>query len=196
MNPAELREELERGKEAVEDAAGIAVTAFRAQDFSILEQNLWALETVADVGFVVDSSIFPMRSRRYGIADWPLQPYEVAVGEGRRILEVPVAVWSAGRIRVPVAGGGYIRFLPSPLFTRGIRAVANAGRPVVVYCHPYELNRHELSDYPDASAQFRFMQGVGRRSFPTRLTRVLTELRFGTLSDVLSAWGLSPHASP
>ena len=70
MDRAELRDELERAKKTVEDAAGTAVTAFRAQDFSILSRNLWALETLADVGFEVDSSIFPMRSRHYGIANW------------------------------------------------------------------------------------------------------------------------------
>jgi polysaccharide deacetylase family protein (PEP-CTERM system associated) len=194
MSRTELRDELVRGKRAVEDAAGASVTAFRAQDFSILKRNLWALETIADVGFVVDSSIFPMRSRRYGIADWPLDPYELVVGEGRRILEVPVAVWSAVGIRVPVAGGGYIRLLPPALFTRGIRAIAESGRPAVVYCHPYELNRQELDDFPEAPAGFRFMQGVGRRSFATRLSRVLSELRFGRLSDVLTAWGIAPQS--
>jgi polysaccharide deacetylase family protein (PEP-CTERM system associated) len=194
MNPAELRDELERGKAVVEDAAGTAVTAFRAQDFSILKRNLWALETVADLGFSVDSSIFPMRSRHYGIADSPLEPYELEVGDGRRILEVPVAVWSTGGIRVPVAGGGYFRLLPPALFTRGLRAIANAGRPAVVYCHPYELNREELDDFRNAPAGFRFMQGLGRRSFASRLTRVLTELRFGRLSDVLAAWGIAPQA--
>jgi len=67
MSRAELREELERAKQTVEDAGGTTVTAFRAQDFSILERNLWALETLAQVGYKIDSSIFPMRSRHYGI---------------------------------------------------------------------------------------------------------------------------------
>src|SRR5437763_6182118 len=35
MNRRELRDELERARSTVEDAAGTAVTAFRAQDFSI-----------------------------------------------------------------------------------------------------------------------------------------------------------------
>jgi peptidoglycan/xylan/chitin deacetylase (PgdA/CDA1 family) len=43
MNRRQLREELERAKQTVEDAAGVHVSAFRAQDFSILAGNLWAL---------------------------------------------------------------------------------------------------------------------------------------------------------
>ena len=69
MSAAELREELVRGRAAVEDAAGVPVTAFRAPDFTIGEENLAALEVLAEVGFRVDSSIFPVRMRRYGIAD-------------------------------------------------------------------------------------------------------------------------------
>src|SRR5215210_3052508 len=60
MNRHELRDELVRAKETVEDASGTAVTIFRAQDFSIGAGNLWALETLAEVGFEIDSSIFPM----------------------------------------------------------------------------------------------------------------------------------------
>jgi len=190
MSPAELRGELERGKGTVEDAAGTAVTAFRAQDFSILDQNLWALDMVADVGFLIDSSIFPMRSRHYGIPHWPLEPHYVVVGGGQRILEVPVAIWPLGRVRVPVAGGGYFRLLPNAVIERGLRSISAAGRPAVVYCHPYELNREELDDYPDTPARFRLVQGLGRRSFAKRLSGLLSEFRFGRLSDVLSTWGI------
>ena len=190
MTPVQLREELERAKKTVEDAAGTLVTAFRAQDFSILEGNLWALETVAEVGFEVDSSIFPMRSRHYGISDWPLEPHFICLEGGARILEVPVAIWSPGPIRVPVSGGGYLRLLPRSLIERGLRAVASEGRPVVFYCHPYEFSHDELHDYRDVPARTRFSQGVGRKSFSSRVGRLLEAFAFGRFSDVLVGWGL------
>lgn len=190
MTPAELRDELERSKKTVEDAAGVPVTAFRAQDFSILEQNLWALETLAQVGFEIDSSIFPMRTRRYGIANWRRDPHYVVLEGGTRILEVPVAIWSPGPIRVPVAGGGYLRLLPERLFERGLRAVAGEGRPAIVYCHPYEFSPEELDGYRHVSARTRISQGIGRRSFAGRVSRLLGEFSFGRFSDVLVGWGL------
>jgi polysaccharide deacetylase family protein (PEP-CTERM system associated) len=190
MSPAELRDEVERAKKTVEDAAGTPVTAFRAQDFSILERNLWALETVAQVGFEVDSSIFPMRSRHYGIADWPLEPHHIVLAGGARILEVPVAVWSVGPVRVPVSGGGYLRLFPRLLVERGLRAVASDGRPAVIYCHPYEFNPDELRDYPNVPARVRLSQGTGRRAFPGRVRRLLNSFAFGRFSDVLAGWGL------
>ena len=190
MNARELRDELERGKKTVEDAAGAAVTAFRAQDFSIMASNLWALETVVDLGFDVDSSIFPMRARHYGIADWPLEPHRVVTKAGAGILEIPVAIWTIGSTRVPVAGGGYFRALPRRVIERGIRAMNDAGRPAVVYCHPYEFNRHELREYDDVGRRVRLSQGLGRRFFPRRVGELLTRQRFGRLTDVLGAWGL------
>lgn len=168
MNRRELREELERAKSTVEDAAGVAVTAFRAQDFSIDARNLWALEMLVEVGFEVDSSIFPMRARNYGIANWPLVPHYVETNGGLRILEVPVAIWAIGSLRIPVAGGGYFRVLPRGVIERGIQAIS-ADRPAIVYCHPYEFNRHELSDYQDVERRVRVSQGLGRRFFTNRV---------------------------
>jgi polysaccharide deacetylase family protein (PEP-CTERM system associated) len=191
MDRGELRNELERARKSVEDAAGRPVTAFRAQDFSIGHGNLWALEVLASVGFEVDSSIFPMRSRHYGIADWPLEPHWVSTG-GSRILEVPVAIWERRGRKIPVAGGGYFRILPRTLLERGLRAIVASGRPAIVYCHPYEFNEHELDDYRGrVRASIRLSQGIGRRAFVGRIRRLLEGMRFGRFDEVLSAWGIA-----
>ncbi len=189
MDARALRDELTRAKQTVEDAAGIAVTAFRAQDFSVCAGNLQALETLAETGFEIDSSIFPMRSRHYGIAKWPLAPHHL-IGDGFRILEVPVAVWGFGRGRLPVAGGGYFRLFPHSMIRAGLRSIASAGRPAVVYCHPYEFDPDELAGYADVSRRLRLTQGAGRRTFATRIRSLLTSFSFGTLADVLETWGV------
>jgi len=190
MNRDELREELTRAKETVEDAAGTAVTAFRAQDFSVVASNLWALETLAEIGFKIDSSVFPMRSRHYGVRGWDLGPHYVALSDGVRILEVPVAIWSLGRFRFPVAGGGYFRLLPTALVARGLQSIAASGRPGIIYCHPYEFNESELDEYPDVPRRLRLSQGVGRGRFTERVRTLLRMFRFGPLTNVLSAWGV------
>ena len=180
MNRIELRSELERAKKTVEDAAGHRVTAFRAQDFSVLAGNLWALDMLVELGFEVDSSIFPMRSRHYGISGWPAAPHYYAVGhDGSRLLEVPVAIWLLGPMRIPVSGGGYFRVLPARALEAGLRAVAAEGRPAVVYCHPYEFNPDELDDYRGVPRRVRLAQGLGRSRFvgPRRLVAHERRLR-------------------
>jgi polysaccharide deacetylase family protein (PEP-CTERM system associated) len=192
MSRKELRTELERARTTVEDASGTRVSAFRAQDFSVLRENLWALDTLAEVGFEVDSSIFPMRARRYGIAGWPVAPHFLRAANGSRILEVPVAIWARGSWRFPVAGGGYFRLLPRLLLERGLHAIVASGRPAVVYCHPYEFNPQELADYSGrVSRTLALSQGLGRQHFAARIRRLLSGLPFGRFDDVLTAWGLA-----
>lgn len=189
MSRPELREELKRAKETVEDAAGQQVTAFRAQDFSIRADNLWALEMLAEIGFWTDSSIFPMRSRHYGIAKWEVDPHYL-VFDGNRILEVPVAIWTHRRFRIPVAGGGYFRFLPRLILERGLSAIEKSGRPAIVYFHPYEFSVNELDSYPDVSRLTRLSQGAGRGALAGRIRSMLTKFKFGRMDDVLKAWGV------
>jgi polysaccharide deacetylase family protein (PEP-CTERM system associated) len=193
MDHEQLREEIRRGKAAVEDAAGVTVTAFRAPDFSIGSANLWALDVLTECGFELDSSIFPMERRRYGIAGWETAPHQVVLDSGRRLTEVPVSVREVGTRRLPVAGGGYFRVGPYAVLSRSLRAIIRQGRPPIVYCHPYEFSADELDDYRSSVPwRFRAQQGLGRRAFVERLRRLLDELSFGRLDQVLSAWGVRP----
>lgn len=187
-----LREELRRARGTVEDAAGVRVTAFRAQDFSIRRDNLWALELLAEAGFEVDSSIFPIAMKRYGIAGWDVAPHAVQLENGGRLVEVPVAVWTRGRRRIPVAGGGYFRVLPGPVLDRALAAIAASGRPGIVYTHPYEFNSSELAEYRGA-VPWRYLrsQGLGRSSFKRRVSGLLRRQRFGRMDTVLTAWGVA-----
>jgi polysaccharide deacetylase family protein (PEP-CTERM system associated) len=195
MNESALREEVERGRETVEAASGTQVTSFRAQDFSIVERNLWALDVIADIGFTVDSSIFPMRARRYGIKGWDPSPRLVPLSDGRTLLEVPVAVLGSGRLRLPVAGGGYVRVLPFSVLDRSLRSIGAAGRPAVVYCHPYEFNPTELEDFRGrVPSRVLRAQALGRRRFVPRLRRLLGSQAFGRFDDVLAAWGVTSES--
>jgi polysaccharide deacetylase family protein (PEP-CTERM system associated) len=195
MGRSALREELERSKKTVEDAAGTPVTAFRAQDFSVLAQNLWALEVLVEVGFLVDSSIFPMRSRRYGIRGWQVAPHRLRVATAGSLLEVPVAVWGTGRWRFPVAGGGYFRVLPKRLLLSALQSISRE-RPAIVYCHPYEFNPRELEDYRgEIPRTLRMSQSLGRRSFAEHVRALLQGLRFGRFDEVLAAWGITSGSS-
>ena len=191
MDRTTLQKELERGRKSVEDAAGRPVTAFRAGDFSILRSNLWALEVLAEQGFRVDSSIFPVRMRRYGIEDWESGPQRMRFPNGAEILEVPVSSWGDGNLRIPVGGGGYFRLLPLAILRRGLRSVARR-QPVVVYCHPYEFNSRELADYRDLVPwRLRLHQGVGRNALMRRVRELFAALPFGRLDRVLEGWGLA-----
>jgi hypothetical protein len=140
----------------------------------------------------VDSSIFPGRLPRYGIPGWEPGPHRVLLPSGAEILEVPVAVWEVGGVRLPVGGGGYLRLLPLAVVRRGMAAIHAEGRPVVAYCHPYEFNPRELDDYRgEIPGRQRLSQGLGRRAAVSRMTSLLQTFRFGRLDDTLSSWGIA-----
>ena len=189
MDRRALRTELDYARKTVEDACGVRVTSFRAPDFSIVRRNLWALETLAETGFEIDSSIFPMDMGRYGIAGWEIGPHRVALPGGGEIMEVPVAIATLAGMRIPVAGGGYIRLLPRVVLDRALRSVLAARRPVILYCHPYEFSPEEMAEYRGRVAPaFRITQGIGRTSFIRRVHHLLGNLPFGRFDEVMAAW--------
>ncbi len=83
-NREEFREDTRRAKRLVEDLAGAAVIGYRAPSFSITRKSLWALEVVAEEGFLYDSSIFPILRDRYGIPTAPRYPFRVQIPAGSR----------------------------------------------------------------------------------------------------------------
>jgi polysaccharide deacetylase family protein (PEP-CTERM system associated) len=189
MDRKALRTELDYARKTVEDACGVSVTSFRAPDFSIVRRNLWALDVLAETGFEIDSSIFPMSMGRYGIAGWEIGPHRVALPGGREILEVPVAIATVAGMRFPVAGGGYIRLLPRPVLETALRSVMASGRPAILYCHPYEFSPEEMDEFRGrVSPVFRITQGIGRSSFIRRVRHLLANLPFGRFDDVMAPW--------
>lgn len=76
--PEEFRRDTERSKGLLEDLAGKQVSGYRAPEFSIRKQALWALDILAELGFRYDSSTIPIHHRRYGIPGFSpdFHPYE------------------------------------------------------------------------------------------------------------------------
>ncbi|MEJ2210748.1 MAG: polysaccharide deacetylase family protein [Anaerolineae bacterium] len=54
LTPAEFQAEIERGRDAVQAAAGRRPVGYRAPMFSINDSALWALEMLRDMGFCYD----------------------------------------------------------------------------------------------------------------------------------------------
>ena len=189
MDRKELQIELEQARKTVEDACGVQVTAFRAPDFTIDRENIWALEVLVETGFKVDSSIFPMRTHRYGISGYPTVPHWVQLPSGTSIMEVPVAIWASGKIRIPVAGGGYFRLIPGIVLERFFASMMTR-QPVIMYCHPYEFNAHDLDEYHrmKVSKAFLFTQGLGRTFHGTKIYNLFQRLPFGRFDQVLETW--------
>ncbi|HEX5068206.1 MAG TPA: XrtA system polysaccharide deacetylase [Myxococcota bacterium] len=143
IGPARFRDDLRRAKRAIEDAAGVAPEGYRAPSFSVTERSLWALDILAEEGFRFDSSIFPVRHYRYGIPDFEQRPLELRLRNGLSIREFPLTTLDVGPLRLPLAGGAYLRFMPPALFRWGLRKLAGERQPSVLYLHPWEIDHEQ-----------------------------------------------------
>src|ERR1044071_8380812 len=111
-SPAEFRQDVKLAKIVLEDALGASLTSYRAPSYSITASTLWALDILAEEGFIYDSSIFPVRHDYYGIPTAPRFPHVHHLSGGESLREFPPSTVRLMHINLPVAGGGYLRLYP------------------------------------------------------------------------------------
>lgn len=183
QSPAEFRDDVLRAQRTLEDTIGERVVGYRAPDFSIVPTTLWALQTLASLGFGYDSSVYPIRHGRYGIADWPQTPVTARLPDGSSIVEFPIATLRVSSHRLPVGGGGYHRLLPGVVARAAARAVMQRSE-FVYYCHPYEIDPLELWQTElRIPLRVKLHQGLGRGRFERRLRRFLEHFGGRTMGE-------------
>jgi polysaccharide deacetylase family protein (PEP-CTERM system associated) len=183
MDQPQFRIEIERGMSKIRAAGGHRIVGHRATAFSISRNNLWALDTLRELGVEYDSSIFPFEGGRYGIPDWPRQPGMTEAG----IPEVPLSVVTIAGRKLPCMGGGYVRYFPL-IFTRWCaKQLHREGLTPVCYFHPYEFedrkpafSEAELEGIDEEKRRrlnrFNWMQGIGRgRPMRRKLERLVQD---------------------
>lgn len=188
MTPSEFKTELIETSKCLEDITGEPVTGFRAPDFSIDSKSFWAFEIMYECGIRYDSSIFPLRTTRYGINGFE-RGYSVIKTASGIIEELPVSVFELScfkRIRIPIGGGGYFRLFPSLFLKYCLKEIDKDGLPFVIYCHPYEFNPQEWHQIVKHIPIYRRLhQGIGRSGFQEKVSQLFKLKAFGTISDVL-----------
>lgn len=176
LSPTQFREDVRRSKGQLEALTGLPVKGYRAPDFSIMKESLWALDILAEEGFVYDASINPAVLARFGVRDFPAQPVRLELGAGRSLVELPVATLRVLGKRFPVAGGGYHRLLPFPFIRWALEKAVLAGEVFMAYCHPYEFDPDEFAHLGyRLPLKTRLHQGLGRRGFEGKFRQMLRE---------------------
>jgi polysaccharide deacetylase family protein (PEP-CTERM system associated) len=192
FTPATFREDVHRGKDALEQITGEAVVGFRAPTFSVVRQTAWALDVLAELGMRYDSSIYPVRHDRYGVPDAPRWPFRVR-GSAGSLLELPPATWRVLGANLPVGGGGYFRLFPLAVLERGIRQTVRQGQPPVVmlYFHPWEFDPQQERLPLRRLNRFRTYVGLSRSR--ARMASLLDRHVFERAVDVAAALDSGIH---
>jgi polysaccharide deacetylase family protein (PEP-CTERM system associated) len=181
QTPEQFREDIRRAKECLAEQAQQPICCYRAPSFSVTKSTLWALNILAEEGFRVDSSIFPVRHDLYGMPDSDRFPHW-----RNGILEFPPTTIRVANNNLGVAGGGYLRLLPYRFTRWAIQKINEVEKqPAMVYFHPWELD----PDQPRISAPFksRLRHYTNLSGMQNKIERLLQDFRFTTVTNVLAA---------
>jgi len=139
MTPEEFREDVVRSRKALERACGQAVQGYRIARGGFSERDVWALDILAEEGFIYDSSFWPLGRR---LAHAPHQRTLHKHQAGQRVIwELPLSSWCCCGLCLPISGGNYVRQLPIALTRwRMDRWTKNAAAPLIFYFHTWELD--------------------------------------------------------
>ena len=187
QTPAAFREDVRRAKRVLEDVSGKRVFGYRAPSYSITPRSLWALDVLVEEGYQYDSSIFPIRHDRYGIAVSQRQPYRIGRAHGS-LVEFPGSTTRVGPVNLPIAGGGYFRILPYRWTRWGISRVNRLEqRAVVFYLHPWEIDPGQPRLAAGRLGTFRHYRNLELTE--SRLRQLLSDFKFGTMEALVRQLG-------
>jgi polysaccharide deacetylase family protein (PEP-CTERM system associated) len=166
QRPSEFKEDLLKSVRILETITGDKVMGYRAPWFTIMEGTAWAIDVLKKEGLRYDSSVFPIKTHRYGLPDAPLFPFHISSTDIKKedpkddFLEFPLSVYKLPIVHknIPVAGGFYLRsfpywfikhairkinkmgHFPYWFIKHAIRKINKMGQPAVFYIHPWELD--------------------------------------------------------
>lgn len=191
MSPDEFTADLAQANRAIERAAGVHPTGFRAPYFSVNASTPWVFERVGAAGLDYDASVFPTRNMIYGYPGAPRFPYLV---QDAGIMEYPASTIEVAKLPLPVSGGFYMRVLPFAFVRRALRRLNVNGQPAVMYVHPWELDVDQA--YPHVTARERITHYHGRRGLESKLRKLFSEFRFTSLGELYRSEGAGALRAP
>lgn len=191
IGPEAFRKDIRKAKQILESQCGEMISGYRAPSYSITGKSLWALDILIEEGFIYDSSIFPVIHDTYGIPDAKRFPHRLQTGAGS-LLEFPLTTlplnFCGKEIRLPIAGGGYLRLLPAELVSWGIKRINNRDKqPAVLYFHPWEIDPGQPRIKTGMKSRFRHYLNLHRTE--GKLVSLFKSHTFASMKTVLAEHG-------
>jgi peptidoglycan-N-acetylglucosamine deacetylase len=188
--PELFEEELESFNKLLLLLVGQKCLGFRAPSFSLTNKTQWLFSSLEKKGFLYDSSLFPSWTPLYGNPKAPMIPYRPQRNKfasndiNGKIWEFPVAIYSFLKIRLPAAGGFYLRASPS-LLKKAIKQKNKSGVPAVIYVHSWEFD----ADIPRVNLNpFKyFITFHNLEKVPAIVEKLLKQFEFTSFSNYIDA---------
>jgi polysaccharide deacetylase family protein (PEP-CTERM system associated) len=122
-------------KKILEDILSKEVDTFRAPDWGISADTLWAYDELIALGFRVDNSAQPSLLKSLGRPPEELIPFSY---QGALTI-IPVTSYRVWGWDFPFNGGLFCSYVPISIQISRYQKLNQKGIPINYYCHPYEF---------------------------------------------------------
>ena len=187
LGKQKFEEEIKKSVTLLKAITKKKILGFRAPSFSIDPSTKWAFQVLEEYGFRYDSSIFPMKTKLYGVKHAPISIYKPSKeditrhDESSTLIEFPLTVYKSV-LTLPISGGFYFRLFPYFLLKYWYHQI-NKKRPFVLYFHPWELS----IDTPRIELPIvdKFITYHGIKSALSKFEILLQDFKFKPIKDIL-----------
>lgn len=156
---------------------------FRAPSFTLSNETKWILPILKKHGFKYDSSIFPFKSRYYGVEYASKIPYKISFDDVRvesdcGITEYPIQIIRILGIPFIITGGFYFRLYPIWFIKIAISYLNIKNVPINLFIHPWELHRDLPKTGMNWFGRFITYYGLGKVK---KLEALIKKHKFGCI---------------
>ncbi len=182
-----FKQELEDGIKVLGKATNQKIIGFRAPMFSLNLKTAWAISELAHHDFLYDSSIVPASALFYGNSNAMTVPYfmdemnpYIESVSSDAIKEFPLLIRYLPKMRLPAAGGIWLRLFGEKFVLKAIRNYNKEGKKCVLYFHPWELVRFDYK----ASLPRRVYGNLGIPAY-RKFEKILSEITSVSIAQAL-----------
>lgn len=181
LSRAEFEEDIKKSIDILESITWEKVLGYRAPEWSIRNNTLWALDLLKKLGLKYDSSMVPLT--RMGERNFGPYPYRIKTEYGN-IWEFPLTTMRCLWENLPFTGGLPLRIAPYWYILSKLKwSNYKACRPGLVYVHPWEFDdKHPKIELPLSR---RFMHYFNVRATRPKIEGLLKHIKFGPIRDVI-----------
>lgn len=188
LNEETFEEEIVQTNKILFALTGKKIKGFRAPYASLDASTAWALDVLEKHGFEYDSSIFPMRTILYGVANAPTEIYQISSSNifqnnpQAKLTEIPFSIFNSALLKIPCTGGIYGRFLPKFILQKLLKRIAKE-RALNFYFHPWEIDK----EIPRIKVPLfnKIVSYYNCSSYLSKLDKLLDEFNFTSFEEKL-----------
>jgi polysaccharide deacetylase family protein (PEP-CTERM system associated) len=181
VTPELFDKDIEKALAVTQSCVKQKIRGFRAPSFTITENTMWAIDILYKHGIEYDSSVFPVGFHPdYGISDAPLVVYKI----NENMLEVPLSIVELLGKRIPCSGGGYFRLFPYYITKYLMKKCNKAGRPVIFYLHPWEIDPEQPRLKLPFLKKTRHYNNL-KKTY-SRLEKLLSDFEFVPIKEIIN----------